>query len=380
MNRITLLFFAFAFFAKNTYAQEALNLFGNLQFGKYEVGVTQLMLKDPLSEDSNELSIRLWYPATGQGTKLIFADYLDYRNELTANELVSDLSIGIGGKEDLFPKDILENILHAPMHGILDAQAEEGQFPLLVWSLRYGTVEYQCILSEYLASHGYIVAFAEDEPNAPYPWQLTSDLEKVNTINQQIIDINASIAFLKHQQNVNPTKIGLLSWSYGGELAVLTQMDNEYIDVVVGLSSLGFTSGLHLGEAFKATLDFEKINVPYLIMMEKIAPNGFIRKPPDAFDEMHSHSRYISFNELTHGNFNAIEGMIPGILNTDKVQHWSKGGEVAQLGYEVISKLTVEFLNAIFYTSNIDAFGKSFSALKNKLPENFLSDQRPSKE
>ena len=84
------------------------------------------------------------------------------------------------------------------------------------------------------------------------------------------------------------------------------------------------------------------------MLFEKIAPNGNVRTPPVLFDSMHPNSRYVSFSQLAHGSFNALEGMIPGVLRTNKVQSWSKGGEVAQLGYETICEVTRSFLNANF--------------------------------
>lgn len=360
-------------------AQKEINLLGNLSFGQYEVGVKQLSLVDSLKEAPREISIRLWYPAIGNGDKLKFSNYLDYRDELSELELLRDISIGISGEEKLFSKDSLELLLNAQMHGIKDGIVASSKFPLLVWSIRYGTVEYQNLLSEYLASHGYIVAFAEDEPNSPYPWELISISNKVSALNQQISDINASIEYLKHQPNVDQSKIGLLSWSYGGESAILAQMDNADIDLVVGLSSLGFTYGIHLGQELNTKIDFEKIDVPYLFLMEKVAPNGNKRKPPDQFDSMHLFSRYVLFNELAHGNFNAIEGMIPGILRTSKVQSWSKGGEIAQLGYETICKVTLSFLDTIFDEANIVSFDEHISNIKENLPEGFIEITLPKK-
>ena len=107
------------------------------------------------------------------------------------------------------------------MKAVKGAHESNGSFPLLIWSSRYGTIEYQNILSEYLASHGFVVAFPEDIPNSPYPWQIQSVEDKTAAINQQIIDINASINFLKRLNYVDSSKIGLLSWSYAGESAVL---------------------------------------------------------------------------------------------------------------------------------------------------------------
>lgn len=372
--------FVFALALTSVHAQEKLNLLGNLDFGPHEVGTKQLIYNDSLRDKPGVISIRLWYPAKSNEEKLKFVDYLDYRNELNNSQLLQDISVGIGGNKNLFPKDSLELILNADMKAYNGAKAKDDKFPLLIWSIRYGTVEYQSVLSEYLASHGYIVAFAEDEPNSPYPWELTSVSSKSSALNQQIFDINASIEYLKQQINVNQNKIGLLSWSYGGESAVLTQMDNEDIDLVVGLSSLGFKYGIHLGQELSAKIDVEKIDIPYLFLIEKVAPNGNKRIPPDQFNSMHSFSRYIYFNALAHGNFNAMEGMIPGILKTTKVQSWSRGGEQAQIGYETICKIVVSYLNAVFHEANFSSFDERLLEIGDNSPKDFFTVIAPKKE
>lgn len=361
-------------------AQKEIDFFGNLKIGLHKVGTKQIMLIDSLEKIPREIAIRLWYPARGNGEKMKFSDYLDPKNKSDESELLQDISTAIGGAENLFSKDSLELMLNSNMKALKDAEAKIGRFPLLIWSIRYGTVKYQNIISEYLASHGYVVAFAEEIPNSPFPWQLQSNAKKINAINQQIIDINASIEYLKHLQNIDQTKIGLLSWSYAGESAILTQMDNLEIDLVVGLSSIGFASGIYLGAGLNEKIDFEKINVPYLMLFEKVAPNGNTRTPPDSFNSMHSNSRYVSFKELAHGSFNGLEGMIPGILKSNKVQPWSKGGEVAQIGYEVICKITLSFLNAVFHETNLESFDTRTSLLKEELPLEFISIESPKRE
>jgi dienelactone hydrolase len=346
----------------------------------HKVGTKQIAFIDTLKITSKEIDIRLWYPTSGKGEKLKFADYLNPKNEIDASKLQQDISIMIGGKENLFPIDSLDLILNYEMKALKGAEAKTDRFPLLIWSMRYGTVEYQNILSEYIASHGYVVAFAEDIPNSPYPWQLQTAAKKANALDQQISDINNSIEYLKLQDNVDSTKIGLLSWSYAGESAILTQMNNPEIDLVIGLSSIGFTYGTYLGSELARKIDSNRLNVPYLMLFERIAPNGNTRTPPELFDAMHPNSRYISFGDLAHGNFNAMEGMIPGILGTNKVQSWSKGGEIAQNGYETICKMVISFLNAVFYEAKFTSFDEEISIIRENSSKEYFTITAPKTE
>lgn len=370
----------FTLAVKTVNAQKEINLYGNLEFGSHEVGVKHLTFVDTLRGEPREIHIRLWYPSKGNSEQLKFSDYLDYKKKLNKSELLQDISIGIGGKENLFSTDSLVLILHTTMKAAKEAEAKKGKFPLLIWSIRYGTIEYQNIISEYITSHGYIVAFPENIPNSSYPWQFKSAKEKEEALYKHITDINTSIKYLKHQQNIDSTKIGLLSWSYAGESAILTQMDNLEIDLVVGLSSIGFTNGVYLGKELSNKVDIKKLNVPYLILSEQVGTNGKTKTPPNLFNSMHSNSRYLSFRDLTHGNFNVLEGMIPGILRTNKVHSWSKGGAIAQTGYEAICEITLSFLDAIFYEENFVSFDEHISKIRGNLPEGFFTITTPKKE
>ena len=154
-------------------------------------------------------------------------------------------------------------------------------------------------------------------------------------------------------------------------------MSNDDIDLVVGLSSLGFSSGVYLGQDLATKVNLERLNVPYLMLSEKVGTNGTLRTSPDILDSMHPNSRYVTFNELAHGNFNAMEGMLPGILNTNKVQSWSKGGDIAQLGYEVICEITMFFIQAVFHEFDFQVFDARMSLLAEKLPSEFISIESP---
>lgn len=358
-----------------TISQGQTNLFGNLEFGSYEVGIKQLKFVSQLNPDTIELNIHLWYPAKkSKKEPFKLRDYINYESNLDLSELHQEFSVKIGGESNLLPPDSLDLILNAPMKAIKNAKGINGKFPLLIWSSRRETIAYQCIISEYLASHGYTVAFAKRKPDASFPWELKTLEEKEKELHQQLKDINAAIKFLNRRKNIDDAKTGVISWSYAGESAILSQMNNPAIDVVIGLSAIGFSSGVYLGQAFGQAIDTAKINVPYLILFEKIGPNGSERTPPAIFDSLHPASRYVSFKELAHGNFNGIEGMIPGVFKTQKVHTWSKGGAVAQLGYETICKLTLNFLESIF---NSDNFEERTLLLTQKLPPDFIRIQQP---
>lgn len=357
-------------------AQELINIYGNLEFGSQNVGFKQTTFDD----EHNKFRISVWYPAEVNYSRLKFSDYFNYKQKLDNSEIIKALSSRISGDIDRFSADSLNSILNAKMKSYKEAKTKNGNFPLLIWSTRYGTLEYQNVFSEFIASHGYVVAFIEDVPNSLFPWEIQSIDEKISAINDQLNSINIAITYMKKQTNVDNANIGLLSWSYAGESAILSQMKNPEIKLVVSLSSVDFSRGVYYGKDLANRIDVKKIKVPYLILSETTAPNGMVKNTPYIFDSMHPNSRYIFFDSLTHGNFNTIEGMIPGILRTNKVQNWSKGGETAQIGYEAICKSVLSFLNAVFKKKSFESFDVDLNLLQRNLPQEFISVKSPKRE
>ncbi len=354
-------------------AQGNVDFQGELAFGPHDVGVRRMTIPT----GSRTIEIHLWYPSDGNGKSMSYADYLNYKGTLEKAELLRDLSLGISGREGAFSEDTLQAILDGKTKAMREVELKTGKYPLLVWSTRYGTVEHQYLVSEYLTSHGFVVAFPEDVPNSPFPWQLQSPEEKAQVLDQHVADITVSITHLNELPYIDASKTGMLAWSYAGESAILAQMDNPDIDLVVGLSGIGFNRGVYLGNDLAQRVDAEALGVPYLIMSEEVGTNGAGRSAPTIFDAMHPASRYIAFKELSHGNFNALEGMFPGVLRTHHVQGWSRGGEVAQIGYETICQITLAFVRSVFDGSNAEPFDMAISSLQRGLSADFLSIQSP---
>ncbi len=353
-----------------------INLTGNLGSGPYEVGFRQTEI-DNLSKktESRKVRVSIWYPAKNSGTrKLTLADYLS-TDDQTLSELSKILSVKIAGEEQLFPQDSLEMLLQATALASSNATEVEEKFPVVMWSGRNETIQYQWLISEYLASNGYIVAYAEDVPARPFPWQLSTPEEKESALGQQVSNMTEALTYLWQHKNVDSTKSGIISWSYAGESAILGQTRNPAFRAVVGLSSLGFSAGVFLGSELENKIDTEKMKVPYLMLFEKIAPNGRERTIPGIFPSMHPDSRYVFFPQLTHGSFNTLEGMVPGVLGTSKVQSWSRGGEVAKTGFETICKVTLIFLDATLKSKG--DFDSSIEGVKTDIPEEFIIVSRP---
>lgn len=140
------------------------NLFGDLELGQYAVGFKQI--------DADQIKISVWYPTDKSDlAPLTFANYLN-QNKLNNSELSRLLSGKISGNPELFPADSMEMLLKSSMEAVPNAEELRGRFPAILWSSRNETIEYQALISEFLSSHGFIVAFAESVPATPFPWQI----------------------------------------------------------------------------------------------------------------------------------------------------------------------------------------------------------------
>lgn len=325
-------------------------LWGDLQPGKYDVGLRLVRFVDtsrPNKDGSGRtIEVFVWYPAAKpvKVKSLTFAEYyLLSEKELRESELPEALSKDVTGDRKGITAEMAESILDSPMRAHLNSKQADGRFPIILWSSRHLTVIAQSVLSEYLASHGYVVAFPryQGEP-IPFPFQINEPETKLEVLDTHVQDLAFALSNLRDTSGLERAKTALISWSYGGESAIKLQLRQPDIDAVLGLSSIRFDRGPYQG---KFSVEPRKLNVPYVLLKETINPNGEPELVPSHFFELPAESYYVELKELRHGNFNVLEGFIPGLFKIKKVQNWSKNDGSAQLGYETICRLSLGYLN-----------------------------------
>lgn len=346
----TALFAALWLTATTAFAQPP-RLWGKLQPGRYAVGLRVQPFAVPAGR---RLEIVMWYPATRATRKrtLTFADYFALAPELQSEArgdtaaVRQSLSIAINSEPEGVAPELLDQILAAPLFGSKNARPAGGRFPLVVWSARHGTAAAQCVLSEYLASHGYVVAFVRfaGAPMPP-PYQAKDTAEKRATLAQHVRDLQAAVTRLTHQPQVAAQRMAVLAWSYGGEAALRLQQQEARIKLVVSLSATPLTNWVYQGREALAALDAKTLRAAYVLLTERVAANGTVYTPPPLLHELPAGGAFIVFPALAHGNFNALEGLIPSLMGITKVQAWSKSGPAAQSGYETAARLALFFLN-----------------------------------
>jgi hypothetical protein len=342
-------------------AQGTPRFWGKLKRGPYDIGFRQATYTDKNRADATQhidgrpIQITIWYPAVpSQGSERIsFGEYLKLSQVSTTprdkapevQSLRDTLSIALSSEEGI-DASVLDEILATKMQAVQGAPPVKKSFPLVLWSARHGTIAAQSVMCEYLASYGYVVAFARyDGPEVPLPYQISSPEVKVNTLKEHVSDLDFALSTLKTFRNVDrKKKTTIISWSYAGESATLLQMQNPDVGLVIALSSNVLSGWVYQDPAELSKLDATRLTAIYILMTEKFRTNGSVFTAPPILDGIQAY--VVMFPQLAHGNFNATEGMIPSVMSISKVPRWSKAGPVAQRGYETIAHYALQFLDA----------------------------------
>ena len=186
------------------------------------------------------------------------------------------LAGAVSGSTTGVSAETLTNILDSPMQASVGVASAMGPFPLILWTVRHETTTAQSVLSEYLASHGYIVASPRYAgPRLPHPWEMETDAEKLETFLTHADDLRFALQTLVGDPGVDPSRIGVLTWSYAAELAPLLQLRHDNVAVVIGLSSNPLAeSGVYQGDEAATALVPADLTASYVVMTEKTGTDG----------------------------------------------------------------------------------------------------------
>lgn len=335
-----------------------LALAGTLEPGPHVVGFrrqTVELMASAQADRPTAVDLYLWYPAQPTGTRpMVFSDY--YR--VQESEEPDRATLREWLRADMTePPDVTEaqidGVLDAPMTAHRDATPVDQRFPLALWTYRDSIPTMQSVLNEYLASHGYVVAFAWPRDHAPpLPWQGDLDADdKLDALDIQVDVIEQTLDHLLEDPLVDPERAALLAWSYGGESAHRLQQRRPELRAVIGIDAT-IVSGwiFQPGDAI-ASVTPNDLPVPHVLLRNGTPRIGApASSAPAMLEEVEAGAWFVRFGALSHGNFNVPGGMIPGVLGLEKVSDWAVGGEDARFGYETICRLTRHILDA--YTAD----------------------------
>jgi len=336
------------------FGAEELRLAGNLESGPHPVGfrTETLRISPPSAPQSvpvepwpSAVELYVWYPAAGDGStgsRMVFADY--YRaqegrslGDVELHERLLDDMTSPPGVDDAD----LGSVLTAPMWAMRDAPADDARHPLVLWSYRDSVPTMQTLLNEYLASHGYVVAFAWPVDNAPpFPWEEgLTETQKSEALDTQTRLLEDVLDVMRTRPGVDAGSTSVLAWSYGGESAGALQRRRADVDVVVGIDATLVSGWVYRSVEALADLDGGELSAPYALLRNgRPRIDAPTRPEPALLREVRAGSWFVEFPYLSHGNFNFPGGMIPGILNLEEVSSWAVGGDAARLGYEMICR------------------------------------------
>jgi hypothetical protein len=324
-------------------------LWGSLEPGRHPVGVRVVS-----HSGTHPVRIVVWYPAAPRvpTRSVTLSDYVRLAQEATRGEtspaaLRTALSVAMSADPAGVAEPTLDRLLSTPMSATRDARTARGRYPLVLWGSRHATMLAQSVMSEYLASHGFVVAYAYPA-GAPrkLPYEVEAREAKVEILRSNVADLETALAELRRAPNVDGREVAIVTWSYAGESATLFQTWNAEVDLVIGLSSNVLEGWVYQDPEALAKLSPASLRAPYVLMTEKVGTNGNEKLPPRLLDEAPAGGYFVTFPKLAHGNFNAIEGLIPALAGVDRVPRWSKAGPDARIGYETVARFVLHFLDA----------------------------------
>jgi predicted dienelactone hydrolase len=227
-------------------------IWGKLTPGPHAVGFQVLFRKDPsrpfkakrdyqgnilAGDRERPIQISVWYPATGSGksTSISFEDYV----YLTTSEQTG-VESNDQQKQNTFTafknrwaqRAADENIraaLKSKMLALRDADPVKDRFPLVLIAPSTGLSSpvSSAVLAEFLASHGYVVA------SSP-AMGLNSRQLSFNSLGvmTQLQDLQFLIASLHSFPAVDPNKLAVIGFSFGGLAGSLLAMYNGDVKIL----------------------------------------------------------------------------------------------------------------------------------------------------
>lgn len=223
-------------------------LWGDLKPGPYAVGFRVVNTNDSSRrverlQSARPLQISVWYPAhrSEHHPTLHYKDYF----LLSASELKFE-PLQDSAKDTVIKqyKDILKSNgisesaadawFATAMTAKRDAKPQEGKFPLIIIGQgNFQSAHHQAILSEYIASHGYVVATTPSQTRISGP--LTSEDQIFPSMEEQSRDMGVAIESFRNDPTVDIQQIGIVGHSFGARSAFLMLVRDPRVKALVSL-------------------------------------------------------------------------------------------------------------------------------------------------
>jgi hypothetical protein len=344
-------------------------LWGNLEKGRNDVGFKVIYTYDfarPTLADQNmkgvivaspaaparQMQISLWYPSKATGKKMTYGDYvaelakeIDFspftqqRKDLAIEKVVNQ--IHDYQQNERFKREDLEKLLSVSMMAIRDSKSVAGRFPLLIFPHWFSPMD-GSIMSEYLASQGFVVATTSLKGT-------DSVLPEISPRGLQTLasDIHFIINKLSEVEFVDVSKVAVMGVGINATGCITALKDNSSIDAFISLDG-----GIITESEMQM---FHQTNNSSLTALAK--PMLFINAPHPSVNPKiadffkYADKYYLRFNGMSEYYFlnnGMIDSILPGIIG-------KAPGDV-KLGFEWASRYVCQFLkyslkdDAVAYT------------------------------
>ena len=322
------------------------DLWDGLTPGPYAVGFkvfygfdkTRPALKEQQQQTKSSgrsMQVSVWYPASASSANITMGDYLtlkgnevNFTSEKKVNEnaALKILAADFSSTE----KQIMESLFPIKMKSADNIAAKTEKFPVVI--LTHNNAAGYSLLTELLASHGFIVALSPmtGTLSKEFDWQTTSGVET------EVSDLEFVYKTVQQSfSNANLNSIGVVGYSYGAMAAVAFSIRHNNVKAVVSLDGgIGSLWGGHLLSTLK---DYEltKINKPLLHLWSDLEI-GFDLHYVRSYNAA---DRYIvKAGGLEHNSF-VTDGAISAVVQ-NKPDIQKRIGE-----HQEVCKTTVLFLN-----------------------------------
>lgn len=316
---------------------------GDFGYGPHAVGFRYTTLDRPTPGGTRELALSVWYPADAshEGDVMRVRDY--FRGVLREGQLSETLGLteeaafaaAMTGSPSALSVERARRGLDASVMARGAGVPARGSFPVILWSSRHATILAQAPLAEALASHGFVVATAwSSDPPLAFLWEDRSQEDKIATIQAHTDDLARALDEVRRDPIVDTDEVLVLAWSYGGQTAARLQERDPTVRGIVAMDANIVPARP------EESLELKR---PLVYMVGRdTSGRGF-----DRLRHLTAPWVSIRFPQLAHGNFNALEGYLPAVLDTDTVYSWSLGGPVARDGYRALVRVVTAAAQAL---------------------------------
>jgi tetratricopeptide (TPR) repeat protein len=286
--------------------------------------------------------ISVWYPAKPKNNhpKMMYAEYVDEvsrminpqevtkKTRTKSSQQMSLLLSQLGG-DSLILKKHLPALLAENVNAYKNAAYLDGAYPILIYP---ESPNLNNLLSEYLASYGYIVVSISRHGtlDADFEWQTVRGIETL------VQDCQFALTVVKKEFKIKDDAVAAMGTGMNASAGLAWMMRDPSIDALVSLEG-GILTGYEYGLIQKSPyFDFYRVDRPILAIH---SPHESVN--PKLIDHYKYADRYMislpQMREFYYLNFGVWEKTMPGILGP------SPGD--TKLGYEWMARYTMFFLD-----------------------------------